>query len=166
MQHVLTVNDVWRADVRQYAVWEKGAIDESGFIGHCYIDLYPRGTYPHCLLPVHPSQANSCPQTDNKSPGTSVWPLVPGYTTASGARQYPAAAIVASLAKPRADRPALLGHFDTTLLFHEFGHLFHELLSMTRFARFHGTTGALDFAEAPSQMLENWWVHVVVRALE
>ncbi|EIW59235.1 Metalloprotease [Trametes versicolor FP-101664 SS1] len=125
----------WDPDVRQYAVWEKGATDESGFIGHCYIDLYPR---------------------DNKSPGTSVWPLVPGYTTASGARQYPTAAIVASLAKPRGDKPALLGHFDTTLLFHEFGHLFHELLSATRFARFHGTTGALDFAEAPSQMLENW----------
>lgn len=115
-----------------------------------------------CPIPAHP-QVHPRLQTDKKSPGTSVWPLVPGYTTASGARQYPTAAIVASLAKPRGDKPALLGHFDTTLLFHEFGHLFHELLSTTRFARFHGTTGALDFAEAPSQMLENWWVHTVVR---
>lgn len=117
-------------------------------------------TLARCLVLAHP-QADPRPQTDNKSPGTSVWPLVPGYTTASGARQYPTAAIVASLAKPRGDKPALLGHFDTTLLFHEFGHLFHELLSATRFARFHGTTGALDFAEAPSQMLENWCAFIL-----
>lgn len=67
------------------------------------------------------------------------------------------AAMVANLAKPTPERPALMRHFDVTILFHEMGHVFHELLSRTQYSRFHGTTVALDFAEAPSQMLENWW---------
>lgn len=32
------------AEVQQFAVWEKGAKDESGFVGYCYLDLFPRGT--------------------------------------------------------------------------------------------------------------------------
>jgi Zn-dependent oligopeptidase len=31
-------------DVQQFAVWEKDAKDESGFVGYCYLDLFPRGT--------------------------------------------------------------------------------------------------------------------------
>lgn len=29
-------------DVQMFTVWEKGAKDESGFIGYCYLDLFPR----------------------------------------------------------------------------------------------------------------------------
>lgn len=36
------------------------------------------------------------------------------------------------------------------------GHVFHGLFSVTKYARFHGTAGPTDWAEAPSQMLENW----------
>ncbi|KAI0372191.1 Metalloprotease [Pilatotrama ljubarskyi] len=131
--------ETWHPDVQAYALWEKDAKDESDFIGYCYVDIYPR---------------------ESKYSGTAVWPLIPGYTHPDGVtRHHPSAAIVANLAKPPArpeDKPALMGHFDTVLFFHEFGHVFHELLSRTRFARFHGTSVALDFAEAPSQMLENW----------
>ncbi len=31
-------------DVQQFTVWENGATDESGFVGYCYLDLFPRGT--------------------------------------------------------------------------------------------------------------------------
>lgn len=87
--------------------------------------------------------------------------------------------MVANLAKPTPNKPALMRHDDVVTFFHEMGHVFHGLLSKTQFARFHGTAcvacpnGSLplftdscawlfffsvarDFVEAPSQMLENW----------
>ncbi|KAI0822328.1 metallopeptidase MepB [Trametes gibbosa] len=127
--------ETWHPDVQLYAVWEKDAKDPSDFLGYFYLDIYPR---------------------ESKFSGAGVWPLVPGYDKADGTRQYPVAAMVANLAKPTPERPALMQHSDVVTFFHEIGHGFHELLSRTRFARFHGTTVALDFGEAPSQMLENW----------
>ncbi|EFQ27446.1 peptidase family M3 [Colletotrichum graminicola M1.001] len=56
-----------------------------------------------------------------------------------------------------ANPPSLLRHSDVVMLFHELGHGIHELVSRTQLARFHGPMGtAVDFGEAPSQMLENW----------
>src|SRR5258705_12790548 len=77
--------------------------------------------------------------TAQKYSHIAVWPLLPGFTTPEGERSYPLAAIVANLAKPTPDHPALMRHHDVVTLFHEMGHIFHELLSKTRFSRFHGT---------------------------
>lgn len=68
-----------------------------------------------------------------------MWPLLPGYTRRDGKRSYPLAAMVANLAKPTPTTPALMQHSDVVTFFHEMGHVFHGLLSKTRFARFHGT---------------------------
>ncbi|KAF8073822.1 metallopeptidase MepB [Lyophyllum atratum] len=125
----------WHPEVQQFAVWDKDAKDESGFVGYCYLDLFPRASkYSHA----------------------AVWPLLPGYDFPDGKRHYPLAAMVANLAKPTPDKPALMRHDDVVTFFHEMGHVFHGLLSKTKFARFHGTSVARDFVEAPSQMLENW----------
>ncbi|ETW81741.1 Metallo peptidase M3A [Heterobasidion irregulare TC 32-1] len=127
--------DTWHPEVQMFAVWEQGAKDESGFVGYCYLDLFPRASkYSHA----------------------AVWGLLPGYTLPDGKRSYPLAAMVANLAKSTPERPALMRHDDVVTFFHEMGHVFHGLLSSTRFARFHGTSVARDFVEAPSQMLENW----------
>ncbi|KAG2069924.1 zincin [Suillus decipiens] len=127
--------DVWHPEVQQFAVWEKDAKDESAFVGYCYLDLFPRAAkYSHA----------------------AVWGLLPGYELPSGRRHYPLTAMVANLAKPTPERPALMRHDDVTTFFHEMGHVFHGLLSRTKYARFHGTSVARDFVEAPSQMLENW----------
>ncbi|KAJ7599940.1 hypothetical protein C8J56DRAFT_909190 [Mycena floridula] len=127
--------DTWHPDVQQFSVWEKDATDETGFIGYCYLDLFPReGKYSH----------------------NSVWPLDLGYDLPDGKRNYPSAVIVANLAKATRDTPALMTHWLVVTFFHEMGHVFHELLSQTKFGRFHGTRGPTDYAEAPSQMLENW----------
>ncbi|KAG6850281.1 hypothetical protein H0H93_015538 [Arthromyces matolae] len=125
----------WHPEVQRFSVWEKDAKDESGFIGYCYLDLFPRASkYSHA----------------------AVWPLFPGYDLPDGKRSYPIAAMVANLAKPTPEKPALMRHDDVVTFFHEMGHVFHGLLSKTRYARFHGTSVARDFVEAPSQMLENW----------
>ena len=65
--------------------------------------------------------------------------------------------ILSSFPQPTATRTCLLTHFDVKILFHEFGHGVHDFVSKTKYARFHGPGGtAVDFGEAPSQMLENW----------
>ncbi|KAF9497716.1 metallopeptidase MepB [Pleurotus eryngii] len=125
----------WHPDVQQFAVWKKDAKDESGFVGYCYLDLFPReAKYSHA----------------------AVWPLLSGHTLSDGKRSYPLTAMVANLAKSTPDKPALMRHDDVVTFFHEMGHVFHGLLSNTKYARFHGTSVARDFVEAPSQMLENW----------
>ncbi|KIJ66993.1 hypothetical protein HYDPIDRAFT_174274 [Hydnomerulius pinastri MD-312] len=137
--------DVWHPEVQQFAVWDKDAKDGSGFVGYTYLDLFPRdGKYSHA----------------------AVWGLFPGYELPSGKRHYPLTAMVANLAKPTPERPALMRHDDVTTFFHEMGHVFHGLLSRTRYARFHGTAVARDFVEAPSQMLENWcWEPEVLKKM-
>ncbi|KAJ2935191.1 hypothetical protein H1R20_g1938, partial [Candolleomyces eurysporus] len=126
---------VWHPEVQQFAVWEKDAKDQSGFIGYCYLDLFPR---------------------ENKYSHAAVWGLLSGFTNPDGSRSYPLAAMVANLAKPTGEKPALMTHDDVVTFFHEMGHVFHGLLSKTKYARFHGTSVARDFVEAPSQMLESW----------
>ncbi|KAF8426816.1 peptidase M3A/M3B, partial [Boletus edulis BED1] len=94
--------DVWHLEAQQFAVWEMDAKDESGFIGYCYLDLFPReGKYSHA----------------------AVWGLHPGYELPEGKRQHPLIAIVANLAKLTPERPALMRHDDVTTFFHEMGHV-------------------------------------------
>lgn len=61
----------------------------------------------------------------------------------------------------------MLTHANVVLLFHELGHCMHDLASKTTHARFCGPDGAaVDFAEAPSQLLEYWfWDASVLKSL-
>jgi hypothetical protein len=34
--------EVWHSEAQMFAVWEKDAKDETGFVGWCYLDLFPR----------------------------------------------------------------------------------------------------------------------------
>ncbi|KAJ0270292.1 hypothetical protein CBS470a_013553 [Colletotrichum nupharicola] len=66
-------------------------------------------------------------------------------------------ALVCNFQHPSGSKPTLLRHPDVVVLFHELGHGIHDLVSRTKFARFHGPMGTVvDFGEAPSQVLENW----------
>jgi hypothetical protein len=45
-------------EAQQFAVWEKDAKEDSGFLGWCYLDLYPRGMFP----PLRRMLPNICPR--------------------------------------------------------------------------------------------------------
>ncbi|KAG6372142.1 hypothetical protein JVT61DRAFT_7932 [Boletus reticuloceps] len=74
-----------------FAVWEMNAQYESGFIRYRYLDLFPHeGKYSHA----------------------AVCGLLPGYELPEGKRHHPLTAMVANLAKPTPERPALMRHDD------------------------------------------------------
>lgn len=109
--------------------------DTGAPLGTLLIDLYPR---------------------PDKFGGAAVW----GFRNASTlVGRRPTVALVANL-----DRQGLTMDEWETLL-HEFGHALHALLSQTRYAAQSGTNVQLDFAEAPSQMLEDWVYEPQVLAL-
>lgn len=124
------------SDVQAFAVWEKDATDESGFVGFCYLDLFPRSSYNYTSAF---KWSNETCELAAKYPHAAVWGLLSGYERSDGSRSYPLSAMVANLAKPTPEKPALMRHDDVVTFFHEMGHVFHGLLSRTKFARFHGT---------------------------
>lgn len=135
---------VWHEDVQLFSVWnDEGEGDD--FVGYLYLDLFPRdGKYGHA--------AN--------------FNLQPGYTDENGKRRYPATALVCNFSKPTPKKPSLLKHDEVVTLFHELGHGIHDLVSITTYSRFHGTSTVRDFVEAPSQMLENWcWTRSQLKSL-
>lgn len=135
---------VWHDDVQLFSVWDDEG-EGSGFVGYLYLDLFSRdGKYGHA--------AN--------------FNLQPGFINPKGERHYPATALVCNFTKPTAKKPSLLKHQEVTTLFHELGHGIHDLVARTTYSRFHGTSTARDFVEAPSQMLENWcWTPSQLKSL-
>ena len=91
-----------------------------------YVDLYPR---------------------DGKYNHAAVWSF---RNAATRLHRAPQAALVVNF-----DRKGLTLEELETLL-HELGHSVHADLSATRFSLQGGTNVVHDFAEAPSQMLEDW----------
>ncbi|HSV39268.1 MAG TPA: M3 family metallopeptidase, partial [Nocardioidaceae bacterium] len=81
--------------------------------------------------------------------------LVPGVA----GRQLAEGVLVCNL--PR----GLMDHDDVVVLFHEFGHLVHQVLSgRHEWVRFSGIATEWDFIEAPSMMLEEWaWTAEVLQ---
>jgi len=103
-------------------------------IGKFYLDLYPR---------------------ENKYQHAAEFTIVSGKKVGD-LYQLPVACLVCNFPKQTADKPSLLAHDDVETFFHEFGHLIHDLLSKTELSSQSGTSVAMDFVEAPSQMMENW----------
>lgn len=122
--------ETWHPSVVRYEVF-----DSAGVRGILYLDMYPRpGKYGHA----------------------AAFTLLPGYVDANGVYQCPASAMVANFSPPTAGKPSLLDHGEVETLFHEFGHLAHQLLTEARHGSLSGTAVKTDFVEAPSQLLENW----------
>ncbi|MEV6341656.1 alpha/beta fold hydrolase, partial [Nocardia vinacea] len=92
---------VWHNDVRVFAV-----VHEQGqWLGHIYFDPYSR---------------------EGKNGGAWTDPVRLKFTPTG---QTPLVSVHLNIEKPVADGPVLLSQDDADMLFHEFGHAFHFLLS-------------------------------------
>jgi thimet oligopeptidase len=102
-------------------------------LGRVYLDLHPR------------------PNKDTTGATT--------YTVRMGVegRQVPESVLVASLSGGQPNDPGLMTHDEVRTLFHEFGHVMHRIIGGHRqWNRLSSVALERDFAEAPSQMLEEW----------
>ncbi|MBV8209766.1 MAG: Zn-dependent oligopeptidase [Burkholderiaceae bacterium] len=102
-------------------------------IGRIYLDMHPR-------------------------PGKDQWfnsdTLVPGIS----GRQMPEGRLVCNFPGGKAGDPGLMQYDGVVTFFHELGHLMHAVLGgQGRWASASGVATELDFVEAPSQMLEEFF---------
>jgi thimet oligopeptidase len=122
----------WSDDLRLYVVSDAASAAPLGLL---YLDLLPR---------------------EGKERGGGESDIVNGRRLANGKYEAPVAAIILNFPPPAGDKPSLLSHSDVEILFHEFGHALHCILTRAKYGRFAGTHVPVDFVEAPSQMLQNW----------
>jgi thimet oligopeptidase len=117
----------WDPSVETWDVIENGKAT-----GRIYLDMHPRpGKYSHDEM-------------------SSVLDGVRG-------KQLPEGILVCNFPEPTATDPGLMEYRDVVAFFHEFGHLMHHILGgQQQWAGISGITMEADFAEAPSQMLEEW----------
>ncbi|HJR92224.1 MAG TPA: M3 family metallopeptidase [Acidimicrobiia bacterium] len=124
--------ETWHPDVTSYAIRDRA---DGKLIAHFHMDLYPReGKFSHA----------------------AAFTMVPGRRLPDGSYQTPVSAIVANFTKPSPTRPSLLQHQEVETLFHEFGHILHQVLTRAELVRFSGSSTERDFVEAPSQIMEHW----------
>lgn len=75
----------------------------------------------------------------------------------NGELQSPIAYIITNFSAPTPERPALLTHSEVEILFHEFGHGLHHMLSKIEYTDVSGIRGVpWDAVELPSQFMENF----------
>jgi len=121
----------WHSDVRTYEVCDSN----NKLIAYFYFDLFPRdGKYKHA----------------------ACFGLVKGREIPDGSYQIPAAAIVSNFTPPSQNMLSLLKFDEVVTLFHEFGHVTHNIFTRSKYSFFAGTSVSRDFVEVPSQVLENW----------
>lgn len=121
---------LWHPDAQLYDVYDA----RDGYLSTFILDLYPReGKYGH---------ACASELTYGRQEGNIY--------------RAPLAAMLANFPKPSAANPSLMSHGEVETFFHEFGHIMHFTLTKARYSAQSGFSVAMDFVEAPSQMLENW----------
>lgn len=119
---------VWDPSVSAWNVF-----DADKLIGRIYLDMHPR---------------------DGKDKWFSSSPIVPGIK----GRQLPEGALICNFAGGKPGDRGLILYDDVVTFFHEFGHLMHNILGgQQQWAGQSGFATEMDFVEAPSQMLEEFF---------
>ena len=118
---------VWHEDVEMYEVYE-GTIK----VGQFYLDLFPR------------------PNKESWFYGVG---LGSGRNTKVG-YEVPISMLLGNFTRPTESLPSLLSHGELSTLFHEFGHIVDGMSYEGEFSS--QADSKRDFAEAMSQIFENW----------
>jgi len=135
---------LWHSDVRLFAVYDT-LHNTKQIMGYLFLDLFTRpGKY----------MTNAC------------FNIQCHFEREDGTRQLPAACIVLNYTAAGRSKQKLLKHYELKSLLHEFGHFCHNVCSRSPYGRFSGTQVEKDFAEFPSQLLENWcWRSDILKLL-
>lgn len=118
---------VWSDDVELYEVYDGGTLK-----GRFYLDLYPR---------------------PNKETWFYGMELANGKNTLEG-YQVPIKMLLGNFTKSTKTMPSLLSYSELRTLFHEFGHIMEGVSYEGEYSL--QQNSKRDFAEAMSQMFENW----------
>jgi oligopeptidase A len=122
----------WVDDLQLYMVTDSATGEPLGMF---YLDMFPReGKFNHF----------------------AQFDIISGKLLPDGKYQRPTVALLCNFPPPAGDAPSLMTHEQVEILFHEFGHALHSIVTRAKYGRFAGTHVPGDFVEAPSQMLQNW----------
>jgi Zn-dependent oligopeptidase len=95
----------------------------------------------------------------------AAFTIVKGRRMADGSYREPVSALVGNFTRPSGGKPSLLRPGEVKTMFHELGHIMHQLLTTAPHWSQSGSATARDFVEGPSQMMENfvWRPDTLVR---